>query len=302
MIGACKVSAEYKMVVSDCRGKARVNTGWFTNLVTDSGLEALASSVSIKRAAVRCYVGSGSTPPSVGDVSLVNPVANASSDGEWHTKVTEPEFYLQAEWRYTFPVGAAEGNLSEVGTSQSSGPPLFSRALIKDSAGSPTTITVLPNEILTVYYRLRVYPDMSDRVGVVNISGVNYNYTLRPARINYQNWTTDKSASMGSGPLGGAGHNIQVSSEPIASITDEPSGLTSAGSATLNPYVSGSLERAFTYTIEPSRGNISGGIRSIVFATSIGQYQVEVEPRIPKTQDDILTLTFKEGPISRMAE
>ena len=103
-------------------------------------------------------VGTGTTPPLRSDSTLENEIArstyaitrilsqatyNAGSDTVTHTSGIEA----------TFDVGAVVGNISEVGALYGSGSEqLMTRALIKDSQGNPTTISIGPEEQLVVEY------------------------------------------------------------------------------------------------------------------------------------------------------
>ena len=132
----------------------------FKNLITDSGLNSIAGNYTIGDAADYCRVGTGSTVPSVLDTALNSQTGSASSSGTETKSVqyaTTP-YYSQHQIVYTFAVGAVSGNLPEIGFfSDSTGGSLWSRALIKDSGGNPTTLTLLATEQLKVTYTVRRY-------------------------------------------------------------------------------------------------------------------------------------------------
>jgi hypothetical protein len=130
-----------------------------------------------------CCVGTDSTVTSMNMTALGNQVAQTSTV-QTNTSGTQSSSPYFSWYRRTFRFGqgAAAGNLTEVGVKSNSGV-LFSRALIVDSAGLPTTLTILSDEYLDVTYEFRMYPDTADTVLTVPLNGVDYTVTLRSANI-----------------------------------------------------------------------------------------------------------------------
>ena len=153
-------------------------------------------------------------------------------------------YYISHIVEYHFAIGAAAGNLSELGVGwASSGTTLFSRALILDSGGTPTTITVLSDEYLYVTYEHRFYPSETDATGSIvftgNIGGT-YTYTLRPAQID-----STSIADLTPGPTA-MNHidivHVTVYDGSIGIITSLPAGNSDGlydATATIDPYVDG---------------------------------------------------------------
>src|SRR5690606_39029584 len=78
--------------------------------------------------------------------------------------------YKENSCRHQFGQVKSAGNLSEVGILRSSTTgPLWSRALILDGQGNPTTITVLPDDFLTCYYTLRIMIPKEDAVFNIDV-------------------------------------------------------------------------------------------------------------------------------------
>lgn len=131
-------------------------TPFFKNLVLNSGLARL----SVGSAIGRVCVGSGNSIPVVTQTSLDNFIASTTltqgADTFGGQGSTNPIYYW-ARRTYRFREGVAAGNLSEIGIGWGD-VDLFNRALIKDTNGNPTTITVLSDEYLDVVVELRVYP------------------------------------------------------------------------------------------------------------------------------------------------
>jgi hypothetical protein len=282
-------------------GVARELTDWFPNIITDVGLNRMGTATDTLGF---CGVGTGSTAPTAADTGLVAAVGartgsiiNATSGSQ----ASEP-YYGWVNRTYRFGEGVAEGNLSEIGIfNASTSGIMWSRALILDGLGDPTTITVLDDEYLDATYQLRIYPPLTDIEDEIIIGGVTYNYTLRASSVTGTNW----HPSPYTGGLGGGG--VQSTSwhtahaGVIGSITSSPAGVTSGVSQVLlASYADTSLERAYTLTWDLVTGNI-GGIRSVT--TSVGQntpstcgrFQIDFGAAIPKDGTKILSLEFKHA-------
>lgn len=157
-----KVGARFKLIVRKKNEDICKETPWFNNLVLDSGLNAMGNPATNNLISHIC-VGSGNSAPNISQTVLDNPVArtnivNGNDQVGANTSVMPYFYYCRRNFR--FNVGAAAGNLSEIGLGDYLGS-LFNRTLIKDSGGNPTTITVLSDEILDVLVELRVYPALN---------------------------------------------------------------------------------------------------------------------------------------------
>lgn len=273
---------------NEIAGTRRVVADWFENLVTDNGLDLFSSGSYLRY----CQVGTGSTTPVNGNTALAAKVADtatilASSEG---AQSSAPYFC----WRrntYRFSVGVAAGNLAEVGIGASSTANLFSRALILDNMGSPTTITVLSDEVLDVAYELRVYPPVDDWEGTVTLDGVVYDVTGRASEV-------DSSAYWFIGDVGDAGSLSYALAfdGAIGPITGAPSGASSfASSVVTGSYSSSSLLQDANMTWVLGDGNFAGGISAIRLRFGVGTYQFGFSPAIPKDNTKILALTVRNS-------
>lgn len=270
---------------------SRVLAGPFNNVITDQGLNRMgANDFYIGR----CQVGSGNATPSTSDTGLQTWVAGTTTiHSNSRGAQNSPPYYAYDINTYRFGVGVAAGNLSEVGVGwNTSGATLYSRALILDGSGNPTTITVLPDEILDVVYEFRVYPPLDDVVGTINISGDTYNYTLRAAHVtsHQTNVGPGWGCANAQGLAGGLGWAGEARSGAIGPITGSPSGTSYPTTIRFSPaYVDNSLERDLQYQWDVTR---NGPFRSIMFASAWGTYQIEFDPVIPKTLINVFTITF----------
>lgn len=273
------------------------DSGEFGNLITDNGVDYLGNSFAYIK---RMDLGSGNSAPAFSDVQLdALIVSKAASDSSSNVLLTEDDGaggtnYIQ-RWSTsaTFAEGEAAGNISEIGMGPSnSADPLFSRALIKDTNGDPTTITVLSDEILIVTYYLYFHKPSQDLfTGVVD----GYTITARAYRNHvivedYLNWPLSAYYKHQRFVLDFATARPQAIIAHDANPTST-SGASSATSFSNAAYVSGTYERTFTAFWAIDRGNMN--IQTINIDAFILSYQFGFDPAIPKTADDELTFTFK---------
>ena len=117
--------------------------------------------------------GTGNSTPVVSQTILDNQTGVSSSGIETYGSTTSSPYYGYKIFTFRFNQGIAAGNISEIGVGWSGTTPLqlFSRTLIKDINGDPTTITVLADETLDVIYELRLYAPETDLI----VSGLDYN-------------------------------------------------------------------------------------------------------------------------------
>jgi len=273
---------------------------WQKNLVTNSGMEQLKTNA----AAIRtyCHVGTGSAVPAFTDTTLQawRNSTNTYAASENIGLVVTPAYYYYARQVYRFAAGMASGNLTEIGLSSggASTSALFSRALIRDTSGNPTTVTVLADEVLDVTYEVRVYVDTADVAGSVVIGGVTYATTCRRAMLSGGNQYTNRF-------LQGQWFQSDFSNEAgtyvyagvLGPVTSKPAGEEQMNSynagGTVSPGPSGSYYVDTTATWELSQGNVSGGVRSFMPGSQFGAFQVQFDPALPKDASKRLTLTFR---------
>lgn len=263
----------------------------FDNLILDSGLERLGTGGVL----THVQLGTGSTAPAVGQTALVSFSASTSNQtASVDSYVAGPPVYHQNIRSFRFAAGTATGTFSEIGVGWASSGSLFSRALILDGGGSPTTITVLSDEALDVDYRFRSYPSTSDVSGTLTLSGIGYTYTLRPALIStLGQWSAASILNYGFvvGSNSDTAHN--GASLALGAITAQHTGSTSQaymGTFNYSSYVGGSLSRAGVATTGLTAGNPVGGIKGMIIAFgSYGYYQILFGSVIPKDNTKIMT-------------
>lgn len=307
-----RFAGRYRLYVQKEKSEAIVkDTGWFDNLITYQGLDQIGNPPIYNLTGfflnTHCGVGTGTTVPTSSDVALEAPLAMYPPSAASHIEggaiayvaASSPTpAYYRCIWTYTFPAGTATGNLSEVGVGGAllgdTTPRLFSRALIVDGGGAPTTITVLSNEALTVTYELRLYLDQTDNAYSFLINTTSYSGTFRRALIETAPFLY---YSVQIGPF----HAMYLTSYngTIGTVSQSPTGTSGSSNAysemSQNSYIPGTYFRDFSRTISTSNDNLSGGISALMTVSPHGNWQFSVSPAIPKTSSVSLQLNWRQS-------
>lgn len=280
-------------------GERRVLADWFKNLITDQGLNRLGTGANV---CTYVLVGSGSNPPAFSDTQLQSFVAVTQNvnGSDVSGYVAGPPSYVWSRRKWRFNQGAAAGNLTEIGVNWngSSSAALFSRSLIKNGNGDPTSITVLASEFLDVTYELRLYPPQADVIFQTVISGQVHDCVLRPALLSSNSggwgngWNPMNFAN--AGPFYTTFGSSHVYSGPIGTPTGLPSGDL-AGSLNYGngSYANNSFAMPGTVSAGLNDCNLVGGIKSLVFQNYLGTFQVQFTPNIMKDATKILSLNLQ---------
>lgn len=298
-----KLEGEYRLVIT--RGDGSVeDTGWFPNVILNQGLDRLGDSAGI---AIMRYaqVGSGNIAPAITQTSLQTYVAGGlsspDSQASAFTNEGSPLYRTTLTYTFVFTQGSVLGNITEVGCGWgSSGATLFSRALILDGGGSPTSITLVAIDQLTVYYRLRIAPVITDTTGSVTLNSIVYNYTMRVAQVgSFANIQFLLNSSNNFSTVSSSGFTGYPAGSVLGSITSAgPSGSPAAsGTASSSTYSPGTYYRDATFTFNTAQGNAAGGIQCIRFtwpqSYSVINFQTRFDTPIPKDNTKVLTLVLR---------
>lgn len=269
-------------------GKRRLLLDWFKNRILDQGLNRLGTEPFMDY----CQVGSGSTAPADNNTGLQSLVATTTGvQSNTQGSAASAPYYGWFRRTYRFAAGVAAGNLSEVGVGWGASNQLFSRSLIRDAEGNPTTITILSDEFLDVTYEFRLYAPTSDSTFTLTIAGVEYTFTMRAAAANSSAWIPSGAINAGMNNVSFGGDAFQG---PMGTDAQYPSGTSAVGAASKAAYSNNSLQRTGVITFALNNGNLSGGIGVVLFSTggSMGVFQFGVTPKIPKTASTVLTLNY----------
>lgn len=298
---------EVKVIVKRADGTVRLDTGFFPNVITNLGLDAIGNNHDLFH---YCAVGGGNSTPLNTNTKLDNFLAvgsQISSESKYdYDPVRDTKFYKCSRTvGYRFE-GLDNKNISEVGLVIDYRPELhsaFTRTLIKNSNGDPTVITVLSGEILELQYRLWQVFDLKDKDQVVTamIDGVEVpvNVKIRLAGVGSafvgNNWGYHNVVGQG---VAFAGSNYaRFGTGEIGEITGDISGHTNDYiDKDWEAYQPSTYKRAFYVNV--SITDAVHPIRSFLFHTGLGAYQVRfgtVDGDLPidKTNQDILQLGFE---------
>lgn len=306
-----KLGGEVKLVITKPDG-AKFETDWFDNIILNQGLDRIGSGANTVIAFAQ--VGTGTSTPVATQVALDAPVAGSASQTSPNGGLTNsgsPTYSTNFIWFFAFAQGAVVGNITEIGIGwAATGANLFSRALILDNGGNPTSITLVAIDQLTVYYRLRVLPPLTDTTGTVTIDGTPYNYTgrvanagsftnnvwtfwanqiARPGSLTWPN-TVDANSASTYGP-----------GSVLGAITGSPTLASgTSGTVTAGTYTPGTFTRDDIWNWTIAQGNTGAlpgqGIQAIMIGYSIqgyAQFQYRFDTLIPKDNTKTMSITTR---------
>lgn len=275
--------------VSAVTGRRRTVANWFPNLILNNGLNLMGTTAPLGR----CMVGTGTSTPVVSQTQLDTRIASTTTVQSTTYGSDLVDNYAYVRRVYRFDVGVAAGNLTEVGVGNSD-TSCFSRALILDGGGSPTSVTVLSDEYLDVTYEVRCYPVVTDVLATVNIGGVNYDTIIRPSQFgawgatSYLRWPTvtgGMAATPNSNP------NMR-SAGTLGDYTVTAGGTSLAtGTTSYLAYSNNSYELTQRLTFGLTAGSTDFGI--LEFYNALGRWKISFDPVVPKRSTNIFTLDFK---------
>ncbi|WP_296193624.1 MULTISPECIES: hypothetical protein [unclassified Psychrobacter] len=289
------MAGEVRCVRKNAKGEVVEDTGYQKNLILDAGLDFLGDS-SNGNMLDYCIIGSGNSTPNVTQVKLDSVINRQSSliqvsaKGSYDAAVDGNFYKINKVVKFSF-INNGNINISELGLayqySSSTEYKLVTRALVRDSSGNPTTISVLADETLEVYYKLWCVFNVTDITGTVELTEfggntVQYNYVGRPAFVGSTN------AAFNTNHLGDSLYDsIYYTVEPseirtgeLGDIRNKPTGgLVLSKPATgsfyvmrLGSYTQGSFKRSMFWDLGLSEAN-STNIRSILLVTNKGVWQ-----------------------------
>lgn len=299
----CGVQGFYKIHLSKGDKNGNIIDGTtelvaeFENLVTNNGLELMKGNTFCNN----CSVGTGSSTPSNTDTTLASHLAtkvNRTTLNAGTGNLTVSPRYNEAVMSWTFAQGAVVGNISEVGVGAgTAGTNLFSRALVLDGDGNPTTITVTSIDILTITYVLRLYPSESDSVATINIGGVDYTCTTRLGSLisgTLSFWVA--SGHPIAGQIGSYYDYLQTYSGALNGVATAPSAQSGAESSTSSTGYGGVGEYWWqaVWSFSIGQGNATGGIQAVATVARVAnQWKTGFSPVIPKDNTKTLTITMR---------
>lgn len=260
-------------------GTREIISPWQGNLITDAGLNSLGSQASNYDNLIFCRIGTGNTAPASGDTALVAQVGATSTSGTGGGyDYNSTDKYVWRRVAKRFAAGSVSGvNLAEVGMGYSSSSNLFSRSLIKDTGGSPTTLTLAADEVLDVLYELRCYLPANNTTVAATIDGSANTVTIRYSETPRQlrNWAARigfpfKLASVGSESGYAFTMYNAVENFPSAATGWGIAGVETQAVVTGGTYTAGTFSISFTLSWGLTSGNFTTGIGAVLVGTANG--------------------------------
>lgn len=309
----CRLAGRFvRLAVIRPDGRIRTALGPFSNLILNQGLDFIGSGTGGMIG--RCAVGTGQTAPAAEQTELDNQIAVTNTISTFNAGTdSESPYAMRKTVVYRFAQGAAAGNLTEVAVGAQSGSPMpcFSRELIRDEEGEPTTLTVLADEFLDVTYEIFVYPPLADvEEEAVSIGDGTHDLVIRAAQVGTRTgsaggWGLATNVA-GTLFVGGSPSSAAIAfNGSIGAITGAPSGTsgTSTDEENVGDYSNGDYYRDMLFEWGLSDGNLTGGISAIQFRSGGGaqssaarqNFQCGFSPAIPKTDEQVLALTFRHS-------
>ena len=288
------VSGHFTMMTTNTKTGEQKVVASFPNLILDAGLERMGTGSYLDV----CRVGSGTSLPTVLQTQLDAKIASTDTRQVTLTGAQPtPPYYGWKRITFRFAAGTATGNLSEVGVGWGNITTdnfLFSRALILDGGGLPTTINVLADEVLDVIYELRLYPPLTDTTIVgLNLGLSTHTVTIRAGRVTDGTyWGYGLGYPVDFNVTGYLGMTFAYNGG-IGAITSSPSGTSSGSDVVVASYVANSREQKGVLTYSLNQANLAGGILAIESPTRIGTYQFGFSPAIAKDATRVLKLDLK---------
>ena len=279
------LSGRYKLETLGPDGEVRNSVDWFDNLITNLGLDLFSGMYPAKTGSSFyhcimkvCSVGTATATPLVTDTQLGAHTATTGAQSSSVQTNDVPSRVFSYAITYDFAVGAAAGNLSEIGVGYDT-TSMFSRALIKDGAGDPTTITVLADEVLRVTYEVRV----NVPTGIFTSVADGYTFGIKAG------------AAAGTGPADRLASNISwvffMDGAVGATIDDLPGGAALASYVPVaGAYTLGSYTLAATVSVPLSGAN--GSILSLKWQFGPIYWQCSISPAIEKDNTKLLSIGF----------
>lgn len=321
-IGATmSVSGRYKLIRRKAADESVVQeTAWCKNILTLYYFNQAMTTTGIQP--LGCVVGTGNTTPAESDTSLDTFLAGTDTkqtQGAWTKNTTVSPRSTTLSITYRFGEGVAAGNVAEVGmtiaTSPNSGTPIISRALVVDSGGSPTTITVLSDEYLDVVWDVTFYVPEDD-TGSFNMdidgASTSFDYTVRAIDMNSIRWGANVSNRnyIGAyfpsvnGNFGSHSVGRDCAASAVDTLVAYDSAMTGNGSTNratsvaADSYTADSKQRAYTVGWGLNVANISINSIYISLAGSsdvglgLGAFQVLLDPPVTKVSTKVFSFDF----------
>lgn len=177
----------FRLVLRNAQLEVITDTGWFPNLVTNYGLQAIMGG----NAGIWNYfhIGESATAPAVTDTTLGTWMASGSgslSNGSVQTASAANSWTCAYQEAKRITGGA--GTIREIGISNLS---YNGNMIIRTLVAIPLAKAI--DQVVDVYHRMECQYDVGVNTGVVNIAGDDYNYRQGIFRLDYTGSSTARA-------------------------------------------------------------------------------------------------------------
>lgn len=287
------LSGRYLLRVVGSEGLRRSYS--FDNMVVDNGLEQIGTdTVNL----TYCQVGRNANPATPLDTNLYyyNAYTSIINEPINFSKSQTKDNVLETNITYEFPFGAITQDITEISVGNQINTDIFSRALIRDALGNPTSIKVGPDEGLFVTYTVETHVNAADTQVTKVINGVNTVITIRPSMLGVGSaWTPVKTGlqtDVGSFALAS---DLPMLDNLETPIINQDFSADKFSSMTYTPL---SHQRTHAFKFGKLKANFPTGIKTVFIRSNtpfLGAYQLEFNPAIAKTEQNTLSFNLTIG-------
>lgn len=324
MINKIGMKGVFNLTVSDKNGNIKhqnesknlIVDAWlnyYCSLTNQASLVALSTDQfnSANSLFTRFKVGSGSNTPALSNTDLQNTVATINSSASdiivsnYSYDTPSDSFIFTLSKRMDFPLGGVIANISEVGVFSTGAAGsniganalLFSRALVVDGLGNPTTIPVTAEDQLAVTYTLTMIIPRTIS-GSFLLGATTHNFE---SKVSFNNFAIPFNLCIGVAFAQTADGVLVRQTDvayPNATVGLPTSGFDFIGTSVTRPSVvnANTQARRMRMRVPLALGNYAGGIACLAFKAATsgnnGYWLMKFSPFIPKNNQQIFDLEF----------
>lgn len=318
-VGELLCSGLTRFVVLDGSGRKKIDTGYQNNMLLNNFFSMATGFDSD----VKGVVGTGNLPPNEDDTTLGSQLGASSANSVDSGVVvidgdSAAGYALTTKEKVmTWPTGAIVGNISEYGVVTNYNGSLIVKNLIKDSNGTPTTISLTADDQLQLWWKLKKKAvganDVSNSTASYVLDGVATDVTIKQINPSYFSGVNVIDQAIRPLLIGSSNavlHQVVTSSGAAADVlnansgddlnylpiaAEQNSGYKGWSKSTPSPGVS-RLSISFTLGINGSASESETTFLAMSLSTSLFASEIlavlEFSPRFVKGVDKVLSASF----------
>jgi len=262
-----QIQGEYRVTQRGADGRIKYETDWLPNTMLDNGLQ-LARYNWGGNWLLEMRLGDSDIPVDITQTGLQGTYADKSDNaaGTYAYANQVPPYEKVTIKRFTFNPGTATGTHKEFVIVMSTLD--HTNACIRVVLDAP--IIKGASDSLDIEHRLTLYYDLVDKIGVIDISGVDYDYVLRHGLIKHTPYGHPGSLAPASGAYW---YGCKVGASGIGTIEEAiPGPETGSGNADSNTLTVGGVLGTYYANAELIWGvtKANGDIGAIGFSLAAG--------------------------------